>query len=98
VKSSNNSTRSYLVNLTASILLSDKQGNVLLGRENVLVLDIISHNNISRYRRKAKSSTIITIPAAEYIMTYIVTDGTSGKGFKIVKGFMRAGTNTNKSV
>jgi hypothetical protein len=86
VKSSNNSTRSYLVNLTASILLSDKQGNVLLGRENVLVLDIISHNKV----RKAKSSTIITIPAAEYIMTYIVTDGTSGKGFKIVKGFMGA--------
>jgi hypothetical protein len=44
IKVGANNTKLYLVNITAGIVLSDKQGNVLFGKENVPLLNIVSHN------------------------------------------------------
>jgi hypothetical protein len=39
-----NNLQLYLINMTAGITLSDIQGNIFLGRENIPLLSVISHN------------------------------------------------------
>ena len=40
----NNNSKLYLINMTAGIVISDKQGNILLGRENIPLLGVKSHH------------------------------------------------------
>jgi hypothetical protein len=91
--------RLYLINLTASIVLSDKQGNVLFGKENVPLLNVVSHNKNTEISVRLSVTQSSPFPAGNYVIAYTVNDVPSGKSFKIVKDIAIAGSGnvTNKT-
>jgi hypothetical protein len=92
-----NNTKLYLINMTAGITLSDKQGNVLLGRENIPLLSVISHNKNTELFMNLRVSQSSPFPLGDYVIRYTVTDVPSGKSFKIVKNVVIAGTSGSSS-
>src|ERR687885_969318 len=80
-----NNTKLYLINLTASIILSDTQGNILFGRENIPALSIVSHTQNTEMFARLRVGQSSPFPPGGYVITYILTDVPSGKNFKIVK-------------
>jgi hypothetical protein len=88
----NNNTKLYLVNLTAGILVSDKQGNVLFGKENIPLLNVISHNRNTELSIRLTVTQSSPFPAGNYMITYTVNDVPSGKSFKIIKDIKIAGS------
>ena len=87
-----NNTKLYLINMTAGIILSDKQGNILLGRENIPLLSVISHNKNTELFMNLRVTQSSPFPPGDYVVIYTVTDVPSGKSFKIVKNIVIAGT------
>ena len=87
--------------MTASIVLSDKHGNILLGRENIPLLNVISHNRNTELFMNLRLTQSSPFPAGDYVVTYTVTDVPSGKSFKVVKDIVIAGgsssSNSNSS-
>jgi hypothetical protein len=87
----NNNVKLYLIKMTAAIVLSDKQGNILLGKENIPLLNVISHNKNTELFMNLRVTQSSPFPAGEYVISYTVTDVPSGKAFKIVKEIVIAG-------
>ena len=92
-----NNTKLYLINMTAGIILSDKQGNVLLGRENIPLLNVISHNKNTELFMNLRVTQSSPFPAGDYVVTYTVTDIPSGRSLKIVKDIVIAGGSSSNS-
>ena len=92
-----NNSKLYLINMTASIVLSDKQGNILLGRENIPLLNVISHNRNTELFMNLRLTQSSPFPAGDYVVTYTVTDVPSGKSFKIVKDIVIAGGSSSST-
>jgi hypothetical protein len=92
-----NNSKLYLINMTASIVLSDKQGNILLGRENIPLLNVISNNRNTELFMNLRLTQSSPFPAGDYVVTYTVTDVPSGKSFKIVKDIVIAGGSSSSS-
>ena len=88
-----NNTRLYLINLTASIILSDTQGNILFGRENVPIFYTVSHTQNTEMFARLRVGQSSPFPPGGYVITYILTDVPSGKSFKIVKNITISGVN-----
>jgi hypothetical protein len=86
-----NNTRLYLINLTASIILSDTQGNILFGKENIPVLGIVSHTQNTEMFARLRVGQSSPFPPGGYIITYTLTDVPSGKSFRIVKNISITG-------
>jgi hypothetical protein len=80
-----NNTKLYLINLTASIILSDTQGNILFGRENIPALNTISHTQNTEMFARLRVGQSSPFPPGGYVITYILNDVPSGRSFKIVK-------------
>ena len=100
IKVGANNTKLYLVNLTAGIVLSDRQGNVLLGKENIPLLNIVSHNKNTEVSMRLRVTQSSPFPVGDYVITYTINDVPSGKSFKIVKNISIAGgsgIDTNKT-
>jgi len=93
----NNNTKLYLIKMTAAIVLSDKQGNILLGKENIPLLNVISHNKNTELFMNLRVTQSTPFPAGEYVITYTITDVPSGKTFKIVKDIVIAGRGSSGS-
>jgi hypothetical protein len=55
--------------MTAGIVLSDKQGNILLGKENIPLLSIVSHNKNTELFMKLRLTQSSTFPAGDYVVT-----------------------------
>ncbi len=87
-----NNTKLYLVNLTAGILVSDKQGNVLFGKENIPLLNVISHNKNTEVSVRLSVTQSSPFPAGKYVIAYTVNDVPSGKSFKIVRNIAISGS------
>jgi hypothetical protein len=88
-----NNTKLYLVNLTASVILSDTQGNILFGRENIPILDIVSHTQNTEIFARLRVGQSSPFPPGGYVITYVLNDVPSGKSFKIVKNITVTGVN-----
>jgi hypothetical protein len=88
-----NNTKLYLINLTASIILSDTQGNILFGKENIPALNIVSHTQNTELSARLRLGQSSPFPPGGYVITYILTDVHSGKSFKIVKNITITGGN-----
>jgi hypothetical protein len=91
ISNSNNNSKLYLINMTAGIVLSDKQGNILLGRENIPLLGVMSHHKNTELFANLRLTQSSPFPAGDYVITYTVSDAPSGKSFKIVKDIVIAG-------
>ena len=86
-----NNTKLYLINLTASIILSDTQGNILFGRENIPALNTISHTQNTEMFARLRVGQSSPFPPGGYVITYILNDVPSGRSFKIVKDITVSG-------
>jgi hypothetical protein len=87
-----NDTKLYLINLTASIILSDTQGNILFGRENIPALNIVSHTQNTEMFARLRLGQSSPFPPGQYVISYILNDVPSGKNFKIVKDITVTGS------
>jgi hypothetical protein len=94
---SNNNTKLYLINMTAGIVLSDKQGNILLGKENIPLLSVVSHNKNTELFMRLRLTQSSPFPAGDYVVTYTATDVPSGKSFKIIKDIIIAGKSSSNA-
>jgi hypothetical protein len=86
-----NNTKLYLINLTASIILLDTQGNILFGRENIPILNIVSHTQNTEMFARLRVGQSSPFPPGGYVISYTLTDVPSGKSFKIVKNITVTG-------
>jgi len=90
-----NNTKLYLINLTASIILSDTQGNILFGRENIPIASIVSHTQNTEMFARLRVGQSSPFPPGGYVISYVLTDVPSGKSFKIVKNITVTGSGVN---
>jgi PsbP len=90
-----NNTKLYLMNLTASIILSDTQGNILFGRENIPIASIVSHTQNTEMFARLRVGQSSPFPPGGYVISYVVTDVPSGKSFKIVKNITVTSSGVN---
>lgn len=78
-----NGNTTYLMNLTADIILSDVNGNEILTFEDAPVGSMVS------YRQNTEMHVTLTVtqtqpfPVGDYIVTYVVHDQVKGESFKI---------------
>jgi hypothetical protein len=75
--------------MTVGIAISDKQGNILIGRKNIHLLGIMHHHKNRVFSNLRLTS--FPIPEGEYDITHTVTDVPYGKSFKIVKDMAISG-------
>ena len=83
--------------MTAGIVLSDKQGNILLGKENIPLLSVVSHNKNTELFMRLRLTQSSPFPAGDYVVTYTATDVPSGKSFKIIKDIIIAGKSSSNA-
>jgi hypothetical protein len=80
-----NGEKLYLMNFTADIVLSMKNGTIVGGGQDITLSQPISH-----YRNTELYTTLTVtqknpFPAGDYIFKYILKDQTTGKSFDISK-------------
>jgi hypothetical protein len=75
----------YTMNFTLDFIISDKNGNVLGGQEDIPVSNIVSyHQNKELFFDISIDQTSLFSPG-DYVITYRITDENSGKSFEITK-------------
>ena len=75
----------YTMNFSAAFIISDTNGNVLAGQQDVPISDIVSHKQNKELFIPFTISQQSSFPPGDYVITYTITDKNSGKNFDIVK-------------
>lgn len=75
----------YAINFTADFTISDAEGNVLTGQQNIPVSEIISHRQNKEVFIPFTITQTSPFPPGNYIITYTIHDNNSGESFDIVK-------------
>ena len=78
-------TRLYTMNFTLDFLISDKNGNVLGGQQDVPISNVVSHHQNKELILTISIDQSSPFPPGDYVITYRVTDENSGKSFDIPK-------------
>ncbi len=73
------------MNFSAAFIISDTNGNVLAGQQDVPISDIVSHKQNKELFIPFTISQSSPFPPGDYVITYTITDKNSGKNFDIVK-------------
>jgi hypothetical protein len=80
-----NGNKLYTMNFSAAFIISDTQGNILAGQQDVPISDIVSHKQNKEVIVPFTITQSTPFPPGDYIITYIITDKNSGKSFDVVK-------------
>jgi hypothetical protein len=75
----------YTMNFTLDFIISDKNGNILGGQEDVPVSNIVSYHQNKELNLDVSIDQSSPFPPGDYIITYRLTDENSGKSFDIRK-------------
>jgi hypothetical protein len=75
----------YTMNFTLDFIISDKNGNVLGGQEDIPVSNIVSYHQNKELNLDISIDQSSPFPPGDYIITYRITDENSGKSFDIRK-------------
>jgi hypothetical protein len=75
----------YTMNFTLDFIISDKNGNILGGQEDVPVSNIVSYHQNKELNLDVSIDQSSPFPPGDYIITYRITDENSGKSFDIRK-------------
>jgi hypothetical protein len=78
-------TRLYTMNFTLDFLISDKNGTVLGGQEDIPISNLVSHHQNKELILSVSIDQSSPFPPGDYVITYRVTDENSGKSFDIPK-------------
>jgi hypothetical protein len=75
----------YTMNFALDFIISDKNGNVLGGQEDIPVSNIVSYHQNKELNLDISIDQSSPFPPGDYIITYRITDENSGKSFDIRK-------------
>ena len=75
----------YTMNFTLDFIISDKNGNILGGQEDIPVSNIVSHHQNKELNLDISIDQSSPFPPGDYVITYRITDENSGKSFDITK-------------
>jgi hypothetical protein len=75
----------YTINFTAGFLMSDKNGKILGGQEDIPAIDVASHHQNKELIATITIDQSSPLPPGDYSITYTITDKNSGKSFDIRK-------------
>ncbi len=78
-------TRLYTMNFTLDFIISDKNGTVLGGQEDIPISNVVSHHQNKELILDISIDQSSPFPPGDYVITYRVTDNNSGKSFDIPK-------------
>ena len=78
-------TRLYTMNFTLDFIISDKNGTVLGGQEDIPISNVVSHHQNKELILDISIDQSSPFPPGDYVITYRVTDNNSGKSFDINK-------------
>ena len=77
--------RLYSMNFTLDFLISDKNGTVLTGQQDIPISNLVSHHQNKELILTISLDQSSPFPPGDYVITYRVTDENSGKSFDITK-------------
>ena len=80
-----NGETQYLMNFTADLVITDTEGNVLGGFEDLPISEIISHHQNKELNLIITLSQSQPFPGGNYKVLYTVHDESSGNTFEITK-------------
>jgi hypothetical protein len=75
----------YNMNFSLDFIISDKNGNVLGGQEDIPVSNIVSYHQNKELNLDISIDQSSPFPPGDYVITYRITDENSGKSFDIRK-------------
>ncbi len=75
----------YNIKMSADIIISDKQGNVLAELQDLPLANMVSHHQNKELYLKLSVDQQSPFPPGDYVIKYVVTDDTSGENFEIIK-------------
>jgi hypothetical protein len=75
----------YTMNFTLDFIISDKNGNVLGGQQDLPVNNIVSYHQNKELNLDISIEQSSLFPPGDYVITYRITDENSGKSFDIIK-------------
>lgn len=75
----------YLMNFTADIIITDTDGNVLAGFQDLPISEIVSHHQNKEINLVITLSQSSPFPEGDYALLYTVHDGPSGNTFEVAK-------------
>ena len=77
--------RLYTMNFTVDFFISDKNGTVLAGQEEIPISNLVSHHQNKELFFDISIDQSSPFPPGDYVITYRITDKNSGKSFDITK-------------
>ena len=75
----------YTMNFTLDFIISDKDGNILGGQEDIHVSNIVSYHQNKELNLDVSIEQSSPFPPGDYVITYRITDENSGNSFDITK-------------
>ena len=75
----------YLMNFTADVVISDVEGNILGGFEDLPISQIVSHHQNKEINLVITLSQSQPFPPGDYRLLYAIHDEPSGNTFELVK-------------
>ena len=75
----------YTMNFTLDFIISDKNGNILGGQEDIPVSKIVSYHQNKELNLDISIDQSSPFPPGDYVITYRITDENSGNSFDITK-------------
>ena len=75
----------YLMNFTADVVISDTEGNVLGGFQDLPISQIVSHHQNKEINLVITLSQSAPFPEGNYRLLYMIHDEPSGNTFEIAK-------------
>jgi len=81
-----------LMNFTADLLVSNKEGHILTGFQDLPISTILSHHKNKELILTVGLTQTSPFPLGDYILKYIIHDTVSGNSFSIVKNIKISNT------
>lgn len=81
----------YNIKMSADIIISDNQGNVLAEIPDLPLMNIVSHYQNKELNLDLSVEQQSPFPPGDYVIKYVVTDDNSGESFEITKNIAISG-------
>lgn len=81
-----NGNKLYSLNMTADLIISDKDGSIVGGEQNIPLTNFTSRHQNKEIELDLSITGTETLDPGDYMLKWIVTDQNTGKNFEIEKG------------
>jgi hypothetical protein len=80
-------TKLYSIDMTADMIITDKNGADFSGQQDIPMTQLLSHHQNKELYLDLSITGTDTLDPGDYVANWKVTDENSGKTFEIVKEF-----------